>query len=92
METTGTLEDVLASVNWALSVAAPLLLVIVGAVGGVGLAGTAGFHLWQHVQDGGPGRSQGTALGWVMGIVAGALLTMFSVFIGLFSFLFTGWG
>ena len=59
-------------------------------MGGVALASTAAWKLWQHVQDGERQRGEGTALGWVLGIVAGSLVTVFSLFVGLASLVFTG--
>ena len=92
MRSTGTLNDVAAAVLWVVADLLPALLVLAGGVGGVGLAGMAGFKLWQLVQQGDRHNGQDSALGWVLGIVAGALLTLFAVLVGLFSFLFTGWG
>ena len=87
----GTLNDVIAAILWIVAVLLPACLVLVGGVGGLALASAAGFKLWQHVQEGERHNSQGTALGWALGIVAGALMTLFSVWVGLFSFLYTGW-
>lgn len=92
MGSTGTLNDVAAALLWLVADLLPALLVLAGGAGGVGLASMAGFKLWQLVQQGDRHSGQGSALGWVLGIIAGALLTLFAVWVALFSFLFTGWG
>lgn len=92
MGSTGTLNDVAAALLWLVADLLPALLVLAGGAGGVGLASVAGFKLWQHIQQGDRYSGQDSALGWVLGVVAGALLTLFAVWVGLFSFLFTGWG
>ena len=87
----GTLTDVLATMQAAV-VAASEAMPIAGGVGGVALAANAGVKLWEIVQAGEQHRGQGTAWGWALAFVVGSLMTLYSVFVGLASFAFTGWG
>ena len=91
MGSTGTLNDVIAALLTLVADILPVALVVIGGAGGAALAGVAGYKLWEHVQFGDRRSMQGTVFGWTLGFVAGALMTMFSVWVAFFSFLYTGW-
>ena len=89
---TGDLNDIIAVLTPIVFVLLPASLALAGAVGGLALSGFSGFKLWQCIREGDGYRGQGSTFGWLAGFVIGSLITMFTVFVGLASFLFTGWG
>ncbi len=66
---------------------AGLIIMAVAAVGGIGLAGVSGFHLYRATQDENSRESVGRSIG---GVVIGSGITILGVVIGVVTNFMTG--
>lgn len=66
---------------------AGLIIMAIAAVGGIGLAGVSGFHLYRATQDENSRESVGRSLG---GVVIGSGITILGVIIGVVTNFMTG--
>lgn len=88
MTTGSTLLDVIASILAWLQQAAQELYIL-GAIVGLVCALSSGFALWRAL-DSGDRYNGPPLLGLSLGVVAGSVITIFSIIVGWFSLFYTG--